>query len=996
MAATKLRLYGDAARLLADSRFTLITDDVETRYHLDDAYPEATEFVLRQAPWRFALKTVSPSIGGTLIPGFTRTFSRPADWLRTHAIFTVGGSDGREHPIDLREHGTSLSLNDTGTIYWRYISSAFTDPEQVSHPWPESFAQAVAAYLAFLIAERVTGEPNAAGRMSQLFSQYLERARELDAEPEDRWLPYQRNGEMERGALDLLRHAFWRFAMRTLSISVQAGTPSPELLFSFEKPDDWLRTHKLFIVSTDERDLPFHIQEHGNQWSTDRTSFRARYISTQGSRSVSWDEPFRTAMLAYLEAGRPQMPAEGDNKEGVPGWYQAVLLAKSLLADPDDFWLPFQLSGDFLSGNREVLSDGAWRFAALTVPLTVAATPPSGYNTGFEKPADFLSTLALYQVGNDPVRNRAPVDVREEAGNFYVNAASTEPVMLRYTSSISGMNPENWPDSFVDALRAWLLWRTAVPGEAKAHALTIYRAARDAALAMHGEPLDAWLPYQQSGVFARVSREMHERAFWRFAMRLGVAHVEGDADVVTDVAGYTRSVEVPSEWTRTRALYTLTDSGERRPIDILEQGGKWYVSHLPFYADFMSDTLGMDARLWPAAYMQAVYAGCVLATAPAETMEAAVTAAAITLNGALQGYADPPDPWLEHQLSGAFRRHVPAVMARGNWWWALAERQYSSLVDQLPSDPAYGYPYRYPLPDDWFKSHALFIPWDGQECPINIRETSADWSTDAETFVARYVSTEALNTALWPQNVDDAVLAFLQLQSSRPEERQLKHGEFDLLFGEALRLWSRPDDDWLRFQLDGSYRTTVQRELEGGRWRFALRVATLTETSDPLPAELSTGVSEYSFAYRHIWPSDLIRTVRVYYEHGAAPYVRRSDIPFADIGGAYHADITPVTVRYVSRLGLDSTKWTAHFRDAVLARLQYEEVRNNPAMAHLAAAKLAMYKDASSEAEQLDDARDRVVRRGSRFVAARGGRSWSTEYSDYVPTAISGPPVIDP
>jgi uncharacterized iron-regulated protein len=80
----------------------------------------------------------------------------------------------------------------------------------------------------------------------------------------------------------------------------------------------------------------------------------------------------------------------------------------------------------------------------------------------------------------------------------------------------------------------------------------------------------------------------------------------------------------------------------------------------------------------------------------------------------------------------------------------------------------------------------------------------------------------------------------------------------------------------------------------------------------------------------------------------------------------------------------------------VLARLQYEEARNNPAMAQLAAAKLAMYKDASREAEQLDDARDRVVRRGSRFVAGRYGWHNRSEPYDSIPTYIGGPPVIDP
>jgi hypothetical protein len=844
MAATKLRLFQDALRLLADARLNLIVDDVESQYALTDAWPSAVDFVLRQAPWRFALKTATPVVGGTPVAGFSVSYARPVDWLRTHSIFVVTG-DGREHPVDVREHGTSLSTDASfaiGTVKWRYVGSGFADPEQVGHPWPETFAQAVAAYLAFLVAERVTGEPNAAGRMSQLFSQHLQRAREIDAEPESRWLPHQRSGEMLRGAIDLLQHACWRFAAENTLLFIDTGDPAPGFTHSFAVIEDILKVFRVYFLSSEQRECPVDFRENGLVLSANRANLYIRHTSrTKGTNPSLWAEPFRDALLAFLEAGRPEMPAEGEKQANVPDWYRAVLLAQSLSADPPDPWLPHQRSGEMLRGARDLLSQSFWRFATRTAAISAqAGTPIAGYQYAFNRPTDHVRTHKLFQL--TAAGKEYPFDIREHAERW---ASSKISFYARYISETEGLDSTKWEEPFRTALLAYV---TA------------------------GRP------------------------------------------------------EMPAQ------------DGEQKQVP------DWYR-------------------------------------------------AVLLAQGAL---ADPPDPWLEHQLSGSFRRHVPAVMSRGNWWWALVEQQYSSLADQLPTDPAHGYPYRYPLPGDWFKSHALFVPWDGQECPINIRETAADWSTDAPAFVARYVSTAALDASLWPQNVEDSVLAFLDLQASGPEERKLKHGEFDLLFTEALRLWSRPDDDWLRFQLDGSYQPVVKRELEGGRWRFALRVATLTASSDPLPAELSTGVPEYSFAYRHIWPSDLIRTVRVYYESGATPNVSRSDIPFADVGGAYHADMTPVTVRYVSRLGLDSTKWTAHFRDAVLARLQYEEARNNPAMAQLAATKLAMYKDASREAEQLDDARDRVVRRGSRFVAGRYGWHSRSEPYDSIPTYIGGPPVIDP
>jgi hypothetical protein len=427
-------------------------------------------------------------------------------------------------------------------------------------------------------------------------------------------------------------------------------------------------------------------------------------------------------------------------------------------------------------------------------------------------------------------------------------------------------------------------------------------------------------------------------------------------------------------------------------------------------------------RYWPKLLFDTLLAYLRWQTAEPEQREMRAKEYGVLIALAQDAHGRPPDEWLPYQLSGAFETARNVVLQEGYWSYqgsdgvmrGLKEVQYTSETDQLATDPSYGLLYRYPLPEDYFKTHALFQPWDGYDCPINIRETTNDWSTDAPFFVARYVSTDVLDSSGWPELLRNTVLAYLRwqgdgddgsaagspehkilLERSKITGRTARAQEYALLLERAREAHSRPADDWLRFQLDGSFPTAVRRELERGRWRFALRVATLTETSDPLPPDLSTGDPEYSFAYRFILPNDLLRTVRVYYERGVGPHLSRADIPFAEIGGAYHADTTPVTVRYVSRLGLDSTKWTSHFRDAVLARLQYEDARNNPAMTQIAAAKLAMYKDAIREAERLDDARDRVVLRGSRFVAGRYGWHRSVEHSDFVPTAIGGPPIID-
>lgn len=672
MATTELRIRQDALRLLADARLALITDDVESAYALEDAWEGAVDFVLRQAAWRFALTRVQLATVGSPapLPGYARNFGHPADILRTHKLFIVT-SDGRECPVDLRESGNGISTNAT-TLWGEFVSSDYNDQ---FNTWPEHFSQTVAAYLAFSVAERVTGERGASGRMSQLFSQLLGEAVRIDAVPDDPWLPFQRTGEMLQGARDLLRRGFWRFALTDAVIDTESGTPARGFAHAFALPTDHMRTHRVFTLPESGRETLIDFREQGGRWSANVDEFNARYVSsTLGLDSTRWDEPFRSALLGYLQAGRPQM-TEGE-QEQAPPWFQAVLLA-------------------------------------------------------------------------------------------------------------------------------------------------------------------------------------------------------------------------------------------------------------------------------------------------------------------LEASADPSDPWLRHQLSGDYERAKDVVLREGFWTWrgpdgvmrGLREVQYTAEPDQLPAQPAYGFPYRYDLPDDWFRTHSLHVPWDGQDCPINIRESAHDWSTDAETFVARYVALDVLDAAFWPEEILNAVYAWCDWQTAGGEGRGAAAQEYATLLSLALRKHSQPANEWLRFQLDGSYQIAVKKLLETGRWRFAVKTRVLTETTDPLPAEEAIGDPVAGYAYRFIQPNDLLRTIRVYHEWGVGQWGDRVDIDFIDEAGAYHANFTPVTVRYVSRLGLDSTKWPANFRDALLAWLQYEEARRDLASTNIAAAKLALYKDAERRAERLDDARDhpRIIPPRTLERARRGG-----------------------
>lgn len=312
MAIDKIGVYDAALRFLGEPDLANITDTVESRYVLDNAYDDAINFMLRQAAWRFALATETVT-GATssLIPGYDHSFTKPTKWMWTHAIFVLVGAD--ERPIDFREQGAKWYAN-LSSLTCRYIS---TDGQALA-TWTEQFAKAMAAYLAFLCCDKITGDPDRTKQVHSVFQELLQAAINQDAIPDNPWLPFQMDGSLLSGGDYLLEQGLWKWAIKTVSLTPNVATPSAGFSYAFDKPTDWIRTVQIYYVqgvtsapAWERCEIDF--RDEGGDYHANYTPIIVRYLSlTLGRDSTQWSNAYQDTLLAYMTLQRvaadPQTP----------------------------------------------------------------------------------------------------------------------------------------------------------------------------------------------------------------------------------------------------------------------------------------------------------------------------------------------------------------------------------------------------------------------------------------------------------------------------------------------------------------------------------------------------------------------------------------------------------------------------------------------------------------------------------------------------------------
>lgn len=183
MATSKLTLYKGALRILGQASITALTDAVENRRLLDEAYDEnAIGFTLEQGNWNFAIRTIEINYDTSVSdPGFSfsRAFSKPSDWKKT---VRLASDEYFTNPMTHREFNDEQQYwwADIDTIYVQYVSDDSSYGSDLS-VWTQAFVNYFEAYLASQIVHRVFQSEADVKKVFALAQNALEIAKSNDA-----------------------------------------------------------------------------------------------------------------------------------------------------------------------------------------------------------------------------------------------------------------------------------------------------------------------------------------------------------------------------------------------------------------------------------------------------------------------------------------------------------------------------------------------------------------------------------------------------------------------------------------------------------------------------------------------------------------------------------------------------------------------------------------------------------------------------------------------
>lgn len=183
MATSALTIYNNTLILLGQPTLSALTDSVENRRLLDKIWDEnARDHCLEQGLWNFAMRTSEINYDSSVTSpdfGFQYAFSKPSDWIRT---VDFASDEYFRNPLTHLDYVDEQGYwwADYTVLYLRYISNDTSYGYDLSL-WPQSFVRYVEAYLAEMIAPRLSVSEDKLITLMKITQKRLVDARSKDA-----------------------------------------------------------------------------------------------------------------------------------------------------------------------------------------------------------------------------------------------------------------------------------------------------------------------------------------------------------------------------------------------------------------------------------------------------------------------------------------------------------------------------------------------------------------------------------------------------------------------------------------------------------------------------------------------------------------------------------------------------------------------------------------------------------------------------------------------
>lgn len=184
MGATKLGVWNDSMGIIGERNLASLTEDVEARYALDGAWDKGAVsyggpiYCLELGYWNHATRSAAINYSPSVEPpfGFTRSFDKPVDWVRT---VSIAPDPYFLNPMTQYADESDFWFSDLDVIYVKYISKDMSYGLDLSL-WPMSFEDFVALYLADMVVERLTSSATKQESVHKQWREAKSRANGID------------------------------------------------------------------------------------------------------------------------------------------------------------------------------------------------------------------------------------------------------------------------------------------------------------------------------------------------------------------------------------------------------------------------------------------------------------------------------------------------------------------------------------------------------------------------------------------------------------------------------------------------------------------------------------------------------------------------------------------------------------------------------------------------------------------------------------------------